>query len=72
MKLPNSYAEWHHCITVGCGIALTPAYIEARIAELKRPNAAETRRFSELYGEAHLGRVVGWFERAGREQAVGV
>lgn len=70
MKLPDAYAEWHRCITVGCGIALTPAYIAARIAELKRPNAAETRRFTELYGEAHLEHVVGWFERAGRETLV--
>ncbi len=67
MKLPDSYAEWHRCITVGCGIDLTPAYVEARVAELKRPSTAETRRFAELYGEAHLGRVLGWFERAERE-----
>jgi len=70
VKLPESYAEWHHCITVGCGITLTPAYIAARIAELRNTEEAETRRFTELYGEAHLGRVVGWFERAGRETPV--
>jgi len=67
VKLSDSYAEWHRCITVGCGIALTPAYIAARIAELGNPEEAETRRFTELYGEAHRKRVMGWFERAGRE-----
>lgn len=70
MKLPDSYTEWHDCITVSCGIALTPAYIEARLAELKRPSANEMRRFTELYGKAHLERVVGWFERARREVPV--
>lgn len=72
MTLPGSYAEWHRCITVGCGITLTPAYIEARIAELGNTEEAETKRFTELYGEAHRERVLGWFEQAGRELAVGV
>lgn len=70
MTLPRNYAEWHDCITVSCRIALTPAYIEARLAELKRPSADEIRRFTELYGKAHLERVVSWFERARREVPV--
>jgi hypothetical protein len=64
VTLPDSYQAWRHCITVGCGIALTPAYVGARLTALRDRSAAETRRFAELYGEAHLGRVIGWFERA--------
>lgn len=69
MTLPSTYAEWRRCITVGCGIALTPTYIQVRLAALANPEEAETRRFTELYGEAHLRRIIGWFERAMLEQA---
>jgi hypothetical protein len=64
VTLPDSYEAWRRCITVGCGIALTPAYVGARLTALTDPEEDETRRFAELYGEAHLGRVIGWFERA--------
>lgn len=67
MTTPRSYAEWRTCITVDCGIALTPAYVETRLATLRDDGAAETRRFATLYGEAHLRNVIGWFERAARE-----
>jgi len=66
---PRSYGEWHTCITVDCGIALTPAYVKTRLAKLRDEDAAETRRFAKLYGEAHLRSVIGWFERAAREVA---
>lgn len=72
MTLPRNYAEWLECITVGCGITPTPIYIERRIAELRDKDAAETKRFTVLYGEAHLQRVLTWFERAGRETLVEV
>lgn len=62
--IPNDYAAWRRCITEGCGIVLSPSYIEARLAVLRDPRAQETRKFRARYGEAHLRRVVGWFERA--------
>ena len=69
MTVPRTYSEWRTCITVACGITLTPSYVEARLTKLRDGNDAETRRFAGLYGEAHLRRVIGWFERAGREGA---
>ena len=29
--IPQTYDEWEHCITVKCGIPLTPAYVAGRI-----------------------------------------
>ncbi len=65
--IPATYERWRRCITVDCGLELTPAFIDARLAELRDPNAHHTRRFVEDYGETHRARVVEWFERARRE-----
>ncbi|MCG8349610.1 MAG: hypothetical protein MI924_17735 [Chloroflexales bacterium] len=62
--LPTTYAEWHHCITVTCKIALTKAYLHQRLQALRDPSDRMTARFRELYGAAHLERVIGWFEQA--------
>jgi hypothetical protein len=62
--IPESYERWRRCITVDCGLALTPEFIDARLAELRDPSAHRTRRFVEQYGEAHRDRVIAWFERA--------
>jgi hypothetical protein len=67
--IPQSYDRWRRCITIDCGLALTPAFIDARLAELRDPSAHRTRRFVEHYGEAHRAQVVAWFERARRELA---
>ena len=63
MKLDN-YEDWKHCITVSCGIPLTPDYIEKRIASLKDPDDYHTQQFVKTWGDAHLQRVIGWFEKA--------
>lgn len=72
MKLPDSYADWRECITVRCGISLTPVYVERRLAELQDKDTAETKCFTELYGDAHLRRVLTWFGQAKRDLRVGV
>ena len=59
--------HWKQCITVDCGIPLTLAYVEQRLTALRDPKEYGTMRFTELYGEAYLGRVIGWFEQAKRE-----
>jgi hypothetical protein len=65
MKMPpQNYAQWQHCIVVDCGIALTPAYIEERLAALQDDQDYHTRRFVELYGEQYLQYVIGWFTQA--------
>jgi len=65
--IPQSYEQWQHCITVQCGIALTPDYVGARLRVWQDENAEETRRFRRLYGDAHWRSVCAWFARAGRE-----
>ena len=66
MKL-TSYDEWKNCITVLCGIPLTPAYVDQRIAALKNPGDHHTQKFRETWGDAHLAEVIGWFETAKAE-----
>ena len=65
--IPETYERWRRCITVDCGLALTPAFIKTRLAELRDNNAHRTRRFIECYGENHRARVITWFERAQQE-----
>lgn len=30
MPIPRNYEQWRHCITVECGIALTPTFLSER------------------------------------------
>jgi hypothetical protein len=62
--IPETYAQWRHCITQECGIALTRAFAEERLAVWSDPDAEETRRFEQLYGAAHRERVRRWFAEA--------
>lgn len=61
--IPQTFEQWQHCITVECGLALTRAFAEERLAVWNNPSADETRRFEQLYGPAHLARVAQWFAR---------
>ncbi len=65
--IPETYEHWHHCITVECGIALTPEFIATRLSEWRNEKAEKTVRFRRVYGDAHWQRVIGWFERAESE-----
>ncbi len=69
MQSLKTYDEWKHCITVLCGIPLTQAYVEQRLAALRDPTDYGTQRFAVTWGPAHLARVIDWFERAERELA---
>lgn len=62
--IPETYAQWHRCITVDCGLALTPAFIAQRLAAMADPQSEETLRFRRLYGDAHWQRVQRWFKLA--------
>lgn len=62
-ELPTTYEQWYECITVHCGIDLTPEFSEKRIAVLGDAKSKEAKAFSELYGEAHREQVVRWFKR---------
>lgn len=67
--IPQSYEQWRRCITIGCGIALTPEFIAQRLKALHDPSDAHTRKFIERYGRGHHERVCAWFERAASEAA---
>ncbi|MGE0311108.1 MAG: hypothetical protein AB7P21_05740 [Lautropia sp.] len=62
--IPQTYEQWHHCITVECGIPLTRAFAEERLAVWSNPAADETRRFEQRFGAAHRERVRQWFAQA--------
>ena len=62
--IPSNFAEWRHCITVECGISLTPSYIEKRIQALQSEKDEHTRQFVRLYGKTHHKKVIAWFKEA--------
>ena len=62
--IPQTYAQWRHCIEVECRIPLEPNFIQARLSVLRDPANDETRRFASLYGQAHACSVLAWFEQA--------
>lgn len=65
--IPSDYPSWRYCIEVKCRLALTPEFLQARIAALSDANDEETRRFARLYGDAHLNRVLAWLRQAADE-----
>lgn len=65
--IPSDYASWRYCIEVKCGFALTPDFIQARIAVFSDSDHEETQRFARLYGIAHREQVLAWFRRAAAE-----
>lgn len=69
--IPRSYEEWRHCITVLCGIPLTPAYVESRVKALADPADYGTQRFLDAWGPAQLEAVRAWFVQAQSEISSG-
>ncbi|MEM6709970.1 MAG: hypothetical protein AAF648_14410 [Pseudomonadota bacterium] len=68
---PETYEQWRHCITVDCGIKLTPEFVAARLAVWRDEQSQETIRFRRLYGDEHWRAVTGWFVQAAKELAGG-
>ena len=66
MKLAT-YADWRRCIEVQCGIPLTAPYIAERIRALSDQTSDQTRKFVEVWGDAHRQRVLAWFRQANAE-----
>lgn len=63
-SVPQSYEEWEHCITVKCGIPLTPDYVAGRIAALENGRDFQTEKFITRWGAAHHARTLEWFREA--------
>ena len=62
--IPETYEQWHHCITVLCQQPLTPDYIDSRIKALNDPQGYMTRKFIELYGDQQRMQTLQWLEKA--------
>ena len=62
--IPDNYEQWHHCITVACGQALTLGYIDARTDALNNSRDYTTQKFVELYGERQRLKTLQWFKQA--------
>lgn len=56
---PENYEQWKHCITVDCGIPLTPEFVAQRLNVWRNETLEETARFRKLYGDDH------WLARRG-------
>ncbi|MFV0446510.1 MAG: hypothetical protein ACK5Q5_23300 [Planctomycetaceae bacterium] len=67
----DGYQQWEHCITALCGIPLTQAFVEQRIAELTDLHNTRTQQFVSFWGMSHHAKVLGWFEEAKRRLARG-
>ena len=44
--IPHTYDQWRHCITVECGLALTPVSIAERLAVWRNAQSEETLALS--------------------------
>ncbi|MEM1037470.1 MAG: hypothetical protein AAGI14_12000 [Pseudomonadota bacterium] len=60
----QTYEDWERCITVDCGIPLTPDFIAERIKRLEDKRDYQTRKFIEQWGDAHHAKTLGWFKQA--------
>ena len=62
--IPQNYEEWRHCITVDCGLELTPQYIAQRTEALQNEKDYYTQQYVKLYGPQYLQQVLAWFVQA--------
>ncbi|MEO0393219.1 MAG: hypothetical protein AAF213_08225 [Pseudomonadota bacterium] len=62
--IPTTYAEWEHCITVTCGVPLTPEYVAERIAALENHQDVHTQKYIEQWGKEQHARSLAWFKEA--------
>ena len=62
--VPTTYDEWEHCITVQCGIPLTPEFVDERIKAMQDKNDFHTQKFIDQWGQDHYAQTLAWFEQA--------
>lgn len=62
--IPETFEQWQHCMTVDCGLALTPGFCAQRLQALNNPRDHHTQRLIALYGADHLSKLIQWFEQA--------
>ena len=62
--IPENYSQWQNCIVNECGIPLTEAFVDKRIATMEDLKNEHTRQFIRCFGEAHYESVLVWFKQA--------
>ena len=62
--IPATYDQWHHCITVECGIRLDLDYIQTRLQALQNMGEFHTQQYAKLYGQQQLELTIQWFQQA--------
>ncbi|WNZ58426.1 hypothetical protein QT397_14120 [Microbulbifer sp. MKSA007] len=65
--VPENFNAWLYCITVECGIELTPEFVDERINALQDNKNYHTRNFILLYGQEHHQKVLSWFKQVREE-----
>ncbi|MFC6098858.1 hypothetical protein [Olivibacter domesticus] len=60
--IPQDFETWRDCITVKCGITLSPAFARQRLAIYRQKAHTETTAFIRLYGSRHYQNIVAWLE----------
>jgi len=68
--IPQNYEQWHHCITVECGLSLTTEFIDERIMSMQDKNTFRTKQFVQLYGSQYHQQVLAWFHQAKEKTGV--
>lgn len=61
--VPQTFDEWHFCITQKCKIELSKQYKIERLTILTDHNHHETKRMIELYGKSHLDNLISWYKK---------
>lgn len=62
--IPQTYEESEHCITVKCGLPLTPEFVAVRIKALGDANDFHTQKIIDRWGKKHHARTLEWFKQA--------
>lgn len=60
--IPQTFEQWKYCLINDCKINLTRDFARQRLDIYRDKNNPETKKFAQLYGEAHLQNIIRWFE----------
>ena len=68
--IPQNFEDCKLCIEKQCGIPLTLAFAQQRLAIYNNESLPETQRFIHRYGQDHLQHIREWFARIVEEKKV--
>jgi hypothetical protein len=62
--IPQTFEQWKFCIEKNCGIKITKAFVEERLAVYENASNEETKKFIALYGQEHLKNIITWLQQS--------